>query len=101
MLVSCCVRSGTIFSHRNVNVLPYEASVESERRQRGGSSAGSAHRWEDRRGGSNSRFGLCCLCAVVELTSRRGRPFETETLKGSRHAGDSHPSKRRGCGCGS
>ena len=50
MLVSCCVRSGMIFLHRNLDLLPYEASVESERRQRGGSSAGSAHRWEDRRG---------------------------------------------------
>ena len=42
MLVSCCVRSGMILGTYDRGLLPYEASVESERRERDGSSAGSA-----------------------------------------------------------
>ena len=83
-----------------VDVLPYEASVESERRERDGSSAGSASV------GGPRRVELCWLVLlfvlVCLLSPLLGEDVNwTEPLKGNRHAGGSHPSKRRGCSCGS
>ena len=89
MLVSCCVRSGTIFSNRNRECATVRSERQSKRRERDGSSAGSASV------GGPRRVELCWLvCAVCLLSSLLGEDvIWTEPLKGNRPAGGSQPFK--------
>ena len=67
MLVSCCVRSRTIFSNRNRECATVRSERRSKRRERDGGSAQAARRREDR-GGSYSRLFVCFLFAVCLLS---------------------------------
>ena len=90
---STYVRSGMIFSvPTTVNLLPYEASVESE-----GETAAYAAAQAACRRGLHVRVRGRLVCCFVLLSSLLG---EIEPLKDGRHAGGRHPSWR-GCFCGS